>query len=80
MNISLVSIIVWLILVIIGLIRPKTYLPLLKWQTKVFGKLYGFKTEPESDEIICKKVRIWYSIFLIFGLFILFNVLTGRFM
>lgn len=79
MNILLIFIIVWLALVIIGLISPKTYLPLAKWKMKVFGKLFGFKTEPESDEIVCKKMRIWYGIFLIFGLFILFNVLTGRF-
>lgn len=79
MNIPLIFIIFWLALVIIGLIRPKTYLPLLKWQMKVFGKLYGFKTEPQPDEVIFKKIRMWYSVFFIFGLFILFNVLTGRF-
>lgn len=79
MNIPLVFIIIWFIFVFIGLIKPKQYLPLLKWQMKIFGKLYGFKTEPQSDEIICKKIRIWYSIFLIFGLFVLFHILTGRF-
>jgi len=79
MNIPLIFIIGWLILVIIGLIKPKIFLPLIKWQMKLTGKLYGFKAEPESDESICKKIRIWYSFFLIFGLFILFNVLTGKF-
>ena len=79
MNSSLVFLIVLLIFVIVGLIRPRTYLLLVKWNMKVFGKLYGFKIEPISDEIVCKRMRIWYSFFLIYGLFILFNVLTGRF-
>ena len=70
MNSSLIIISGWLLFVILGLIRPKTYLPLLEWNMKVFGKLYGFKIEPQSDDITCKKVRIWYSVFLIFGLFI----------
>jgi hypothetical protein len=73
----LVFIGVWLILVIIGLIRPQTYLRLLKWQMRTFAKIYGFKAEPQSDEEVCRRIRILYAVLLVFGLFILGRVLIG---
>jgi hypothetical protein len=74
-----VFLIVWLALVIIGLLRPRTYLPFAKWNMKLVGKLYGLKIEPVSDDIVCRRMRIWYSVFLVFGLVFLFTVLTARF-
>ena len=54
MNGPLIFITIWLLLVIIGLVNPKTFLPLLIWQMKYVGELFGFKIELKSDEILCK--------------------------
>lgn len=78
MSTPLIFLIVWLILVCIGLIVPKVYLPLIKWQVHLFGRMFGFKVEPEPDRVIFRKMRLWYSFFLVFGLFTLSMVLTGK--
>jgi len=37
----LIFIIIWLLAVIVGLIRPKTYIPIIKWQMKSIGRGVG---------------------------------------
>ena len=71
----LIFIIIWLLAVIVGLIRPKTYIPIIKWQMKFMGKVYGFDANPQSDEVLAKRIRIFHSIFLVFGLVMLFIIL-----
>lgn len=78
MIIKVVFIILWIIGVSIGLIWPKIYLPLIKWQARALGKVSGFDSKPHPDETLSKRIRIIYSIFLIFGLIVLFLVLTGK--
>jgi hypothetical protein len=77
MSLPLIFISIWLLLVIVGLIRPTIFLPLIKWKMKFWGRMTGFDVTPRSDQEICKKIRIFYSIFLVFGLFVLYLVLTG---
>ena len=71
----LIFVIVWLLIVIIGLIRPKTYFPIMKWKMNIMGKMFGFDIKPQSDEILTKRIRIFYSIFLVVGLVMLFGAL-----
>ena len=75
---GLIFLIFWLSLVIIGLVRPQLYLPMAKWNMKLLGRMYGFNAEPQPDEVIIRKMRLWYGFFLLFGSFVLWMVLTGR--
>jgi hypothetical protein len=73
-----IILIIWILLVIIGLVSPRTILPFVKWQARMWGKISGFTSTPELDQILIKRMRIFYSIFLIFGLLMLFGLLTGK--
>lgn len=77
-KLGLAFLFVWLGAVLLGFVRPKAWLRVWKSNSNFLGKIYGFKAVPESDEIICKIIRRWHGLFLIFGLFVLFMILTSR--
>lgn len=69
---GLIFITVYLILAGIGMLRPKSYLRLIKGQMKFYGKITGFNIEAKSDDIVCKRIQIWHSVCFVWGLFFLF--------
>jgi hypothetical protein len=78
MTITTIILCVLTISVVFGLIAPRYYLPVAKWKMRWIGKMFGFRIEAESDEIVCRKMRIWYGFVSAFLLFLWFMVLTGK--
>ena len=78
MHIPLVFISIWLAFVIFNLIYPKWTLPMGERYMKFLGKFYGFKVEPESEEVRINKARRWYVSMLVLGFFILYLAISGK--
>jgi len=58
----------YFVLAILGIAKPRLFLPLFKWHASIFGKLYGFDVKVKSDDVLIKRLRIWYILFLIVGI------------
>jgi len=63
--------------IVIGLVRPRIILPILKWEFNLFGKMLGADITPKSDESLMKKIRIWHSVLLVVFSIVLFNVIKN---